>query len=168
MDIWAPYVDVRFQIWRAGLPAGRVNVFITGTPAPPGPGAEGTALGAIMFVSPGTPGNRIFVSVSGVRQLAMSAAWRGRSLREQPPAVIRTFDEHALARTLAHEIGHYLLRSKAHASVGLMRATFSADELMAGSLAPYGLTTGERLAVAGEFEIRTAQASPQARETSGR
>jgi hypothetical protein len=37
----------------------------------------------------------------------------------------------AMGRALAHELGHYLTASKAHAKKGLMRATRTASEFFA-------------------------------------
>jgi hypothetical protein len=44
-----------------------------------------------------------------------------------------------LGRAVAHEIGHYLLRTNTHAVSGLMRATINAREFAAISSRPFGL-----------------------------
>jgi hypothetical protein len=53
----------------------------------------------------------------------------------------------ALGRALSHELGHYLLRSKAHAPHGLMRATWPTDELFSIYRDGFTLTAQERAAV---------------------
>jgi len=44
-----------------------------------------------------------------------------------------------LGRAVAHEIGHYLLRTNTHAVSGLMRATIDAREFAATNSRPFGL-----------------------------
>jgi hypothetical protein len=53
----------------------------------------------------------------------------------------------ALGRALSHELGHYLLRSKAHAPHGLMRATWPTDELFSINRHGFQLTAEECAAV---------------------
>ena len=50
----------------------------------------------------------------------------------------------ALGRALAHELGHYLLQSKAHSSRGLMRSTWSSDDSFAFSRRGLELTVEQR------------------------
>jgi hypothetical protein len=45
----------------------------------------------------------------------------------------------ALGRAAAHELGHYLLASREHSSHGLMRARFSAAELIRDDAAAFQL-----------------------------
>jgi hypothetical protein len=53
----------------------------------------------------------------------------------------------ALGRALSHELGHYLLKSKAHTPRGLMRATLSAREFFAITRRGFELTAQQRDAV---------------------
>ena len=48
-----------------------------------------------------------------------------------------------LSRSAAHEIGHYLLRSGAHAPRGLMRERMTVEEIMDDAPALYRLLPGE-------------------------
>lgn len=48
-----------------------------------------------------------------------------------------------LGRVLAHEIGHYVLRSPQHAADGLMRSLQLADDLVAPSRQRLSLTPAE-------------------------
>jgi len=46
-----------------------------------------------------------------------------------PIAERETYLGRAMGRALAHELGHYLLASKAHTAAGLMRSTLPAETL---------------------------------------
>jgi hypothetical protein len=52
----------------------------------------------------------------------------------------------ALGRALAHELGHYLLQSKAHTPRGLMRPIWSSDDSFAASRIGFELTPEQRAA----------------------
>jgi len=56
--------------------------------------------------------------------------WLGRPIDTLPPALRQRFVTRALSRSTAHEIGHYLLRSSAHAVRGLMRERMTIEEIM--------------------------------------
>src|SRR4029453_1899411 len=49
----------------------------------------------------------------------------------------------ALGRVLAHELGHVLLATRSHQARGLMRPTFSGEELLTGVRERYGLSEPE-------------------------
>jgi hypothetical protein len=53
-----------------------------------------------------------------------------------------------LGRVLAHEIGHYVLRSPRHAVDGLMRSVQLADDLVAPSRHRFALTAPDRAKLA--------------------
>jgi len=52
-----------------------------------------------------------------------------------------------LGRTIAHEIGHLLLGTSAHASVGIMRAVWSAEALQRGEAAAWRFTPRDAAAM---------------------
>ena len=54
----------------------------------------------------------------------------------------------ALGRALAHELGHYLLRSNGHTRTGLMRAARPFEEFLGLSRARFGISEQERAGVA--------------------
>jgi hypothetical protein len=93
------------------------------------PAHDTTGLGWIDFVN-GEPQPAITVSVAAARQLLADGTWRGVPFSSLPKRASRTFVQRTLARAVAHEIGHYLLRSKTHDRQGLMRAVFTVDEIM--------------------------------------
>ena len=90
---------------------------------------ENTGLGWIGFVD-GEPQPTITVSFAAARRLAESGAWQGVSFSRLPPRALHLFYQRAVAAAAAHEVGHYLLRSRDHTRRGLMRAVFTVDEIM--------------------------------------
>ena len=81
------------------------------------------------------------------------AAGNAESLIHRTPSVHdTTMGEHeallgrALGRAFAHEAGHYLLNSKAHASNGLMRAAWPAEQFLSGDRQPFALDADEQSA----------------------
>jgi hypothetical protein len=131
-DIWRPHVDVAFS--RAGdirrtIEVDQLELVITDEILPRQPD-EASGLGWIQFVN-NQPSQRITVSMAAAEQLMASSSWSGTPLTTLPPSVRRQFVVRALGRTIAHEMGHYLMRSKEHGRRGLMRDHFTADEIMA-------------------------------------
>jgi hypothetical protein len=132
-DIWTPYVDIDFA--DSGTPNGtlyddEVWVVVVDHPralTPPGSGA----LGWIDFYSPGQPSDTVTVSTAVVAGLIKDGRWGGRPVRDLPRGVRERLAHQALSRGMAHEIGHNLLRSSAHAPSGLMRSRLSVADIMA-------------------------------------
>lgn len=106
-------------------------------------GPSGEALGWIAFVD-GVPEPAVTVSRRRAMRVVEGAQWMGRALRFQLPALQNQMVERALGRALAHEIGHYVLRSSAHTADGLMRATFRDADLLDGSTRRVSLTRAQR------------------------
>lgn len=131
--IWRPYVDVSFVRSTdpddaALLPRGALELVITAqTLAGQDPGS----LGWIAFTN-GRPAPKISVSITAARHLLEQSSWRDRPLMALPPSIRESFLEQAIGRSVAHEIGHYLLRSSAHTTHGLMRARLVSADLMDG------------------------------------
>jgi hypothetical protein len=92
---------------------------------------DSAGLGAIWFSENGTPGDSIALSFQAISVRIRQAGIGGRSIASWPPALADGAIGRALGRVLAHEIGHYLLASPAHAPSGLMRATFDGRQLAA-------------------------------------
>jgi hypothetical protein len=128
-DLWRPHVDVALASpdQAAGLPVDdTLDLLLTDRERP----RAGDGLGWIEFVN-GEPSRRISVSVTMAKTLADGGSWLGRPIAAWPAAVRETFMIRALGRGIAHEVGHYLLRSKTHTPRGLMREIFSVAEIMA-------------------------------------
>jgi hypothetical protein len=78
------------------------------------------------LLSFGPPAALAIVSIERVQELVYSA-----NASSAPPASLQASRLGvALGRAAAHEIGHYLLNSRAHADKGLMRASFDVRELL--------------------------------------
>jgi hypothetical protein len=73
-------------------------------------------------------------------------------IRRTPGVTDATIVQHeiligrALGRALSHELGHYLLKSKVHTPHGLMRATWTSDELFSNDRRGFELTAKQRAA----------------------
>jgi hypothetical protein len=103
----------------------------------------GLALGWIVF-SESTPEQQIYVSYSNVQQLMLESPGV-----VGPPDRMTVAERHlllarAMGRALAHEMGHYLLESKAHTLTGLMRARITATEFFGNDNRQFKLDTGQR------------------------
>jgi hypothetical protein len=130
-SIWKPYADITFadaaDVAKGGyddelhlVVSDRLQVDQSGAPA----------LGWISFVKPGQPLNVVTVSVASARALMARETWLGRRFEQLPGSIQQQFLERAVSWSIAHEIGHYLLRTSAHAAHGLMRAQLTASEIL--------------------------------------
>ena len=121
-EIWRPYADVTFDVTGRGVGSPRtLRVVITDRVSTL---SDGASLGWIEFVD-GQPSNVITVSTSAAMSLMKASRWGGL-----PKTVQRTFLVRAMARAVAHELGHYLLATRDHARRGLMRGALTADDIM--------------------------------------
>jgi hypothetical protein len=113
------------------LPTADVRLVVTldRTPTRPAP-RRSERLGAILFDHENAPATTLTIEVGAVEAIIARTGWGGRPFDQWPPAWRDTLVGRALGRVLAHEIGHYLLASRAHAADGLMRARFDGDELL--------------------------------------
>ena len=101
----------------------------------------GGALGWIMFTD-SRPEHSIHLSRACADDLVRATP----GLIDASFAAHETLVGRALGRALAHELGHYLLRSKAHSSSGLMRRFWNSDDSFGLSRAGLELTTDQRAA----------------------
>jgi hypothetical protein len=100
-----------------------------------GPSAHGAAawnpLGAVSFFAKGRPDRHISLFYDAAIDLIADARWPGEAaLRWIVPYQLDIVGR-VLGRALAHEIGHYLLRTPEHSGQGLMRAHQPIAEMMA-------------------------------------
>lgn len=104
-------------------------------------------VGWIAFDGAGAPEHTIHLSHDNASRLLNST-----SVYHDVPAVGQdVLLGRALGRALAHEMGHYLLRSKAHAQVGLMRRQLSLDDLFSESSASLWLDGCQRALIAEQW-----------------
>lgn len=126
--IWAPVVDVSASQPDVPTPAGlgdTLHVRISDRRLEESEGG----LAWIPFVN-GEPLNVLTVSLPAVQDLREHGQWNGRLFSALPPQASALFVQRAIGRAIAHEVGHYLLRSRAHERRGLMRAVFTVNEIM--------------------------------------
>jgi hypothetical protein len=130
-DIWRPYADIAFDLASAETASpGMLQLLITDRVSAVSTGAS---LGWIEFVD-GRPSNVINVSTTAAAALLKASRWAGL-----PKNVQRVFLERALARAIAHELGHYLLASRQHTAQGLMRGQLTPDDIMQPRRSSYRL-----------------------------
>ncbi len=123
----------------------------------PAPAGRHGALGWLNFAADG-PEPLIHLSRASAEEL----------LRGSPGLVDATITSHdafiarALGRAFAHEMGHYILRSKVHTPRGLMRAAWTASQAFAISRDGFTLTAEERVEAADNLrmELKRADSAP--------
>ena len=122
---------VRLTVVLADHPEGKVTI---------------NALGSIAFVD-GEPEPTIVMYPNAVALLVSLIKINNHLDQEWPFALRDLVHGRVLGRALAHEIGHYLLRSRDHSVVGLMRARQSALDLTRIDRDGFTLSPGDRLRV---------------------
>jgi hypothetical protein len=130
--IWKPYLDLEFDGGQDAISTpydDQVRVAIVDRPKP-GSSANAASLGWIDFSAPGKPSNTVTVSTAAITRLLADGRWGGRPIEDLPQTYRARLVKQALARAIAHELGHYLLRSSAHASNGLMRPRLTVFDMM--------------------------------------
>lgn len=134
------------------------------------PGAESLALGWITFDDSGAPARDIYVSYANADELLRSMKDLVATDR-MPRAEKETLLARAMGRALAHELGHYLLATKAHTSKGLMRARRTSSEFFSRERIRFDLDAGQRAMVMSRYApggvLAAAAASPSAPGPSG-
>ena len=101
-------------------------------------------LGAIQFASDGAPASAIVLNFNAVSRIATSAPFMGLHPALWPSGLRDEVVARALGRALAHELGHYLLRSPHHANTGLMRARQKGSALGDPNERPFALSESDR------------------------
>src|SRR5262245_39086087 len=101
-------------------------------------------LGWIVFDDPQTPEQEIYLSYENALTLLDKSDGVVGPTRAMPQLQREALLARALGRSLAHEIGHYLLASKVHTEKGLMMAVHSAFELFGIERVRFGLAPSER------------------------
>ena len=73
------------------------------------------------------------------RMMELISGARSDRQRAKPGPAPRDRSSDALGRVIAHEVGHFVLRSRDHASNGLMRKVQGADDLIAPDRSRFAL-----------------------------
>ena len=103
-------------------------------------------IGWIAFDAMDTPLAEIHLSYANALEL-MCSAYGVTQVNQMPIVQWRTFVSRALGRALAHEVGHYVLGSKAHTPRGLMKARQKAYDLFGPHRMVFDLSPADRAAV---------------------
>jgi len=107
-----------------------------------------TVLGWIVFSDGETPDHEIYLSYDNAKAYMAGARGDVGSIDRMPTAERELLLGRVMGRALAHEIGHYLLASKAHTPRGLMQATHTASDFFGFPLASFGIDARQREEVA--------------------
>ena len=102
-------------------------------------------LGWIEFAAD-TPLAEIHLSYANALEL-LCRAYGVSQVNQMPIVQWRTFVSRALGRALAHEVGHYVLGSRAHTPRGLMKARQKANDLFGPHRMVFDLSPVDRAAV---------------------
>src|SRR5262249_2971069 len=92
-----------------------------------------------------------------------------RPMLELPARVRQQVISQALARVIAHEVGHYLLRSSTHAPTGLMRGGLTVSDIIDRGTINTRLRPSEAERLRRRFApcvLDTSTASPSEERTS--
>lgn len=99
----------------------------------------------------GLPTNNVYVSHANAISF-MNNSRETVGLTDAMPTLQRhTYLARAMGRALAHEIGHFLLESRAHSEKGLMMASHSSSEFFSVERYAFGIGAAERRKVAARF-----------------
>jgi hypothetical protein len=140
-DIWAAYgVDIRIPNGDAANYDSAVRLAVT-LARPPDARSETGVLGSIVFTDD-VPEPTIVLYPSAASALVAAVGF-GRGGGPWPPGLKDPAVARVLGRALAHEVGHFLLRSKGHSTDGLMKARQDGLDLTAPDRRRFGLSPDE-------------------------
>ncbi len=111
------------------------------------------SLGRIHFRD-GDPLAEIELSLAGASRLTAHARLGDRPVASWPGAIGARLLPRVLGRGLAHEIGHFVLRSREHTASGLMAAGFTPDAAAWGDVSRFRLSKASALAVTHSCDAR--------------
>jgi len=150
-DLWRPHVEITFagandvrRFTRPTLDLVLSDKTLSGRD-------NDNGLGWIEFVN-GKASRTVTISVAAARGMLKVTKWSGRPLDGQPAQVQDLFLTRALGRAIAHEVGHYLLNSKAHPPTGLMREQMTIGDIMLNQRPKDLFDAGELARLRGRLE----------------
>ena len=103
----------------------------------------GGTLASIRFDETGTPAPVITLYLAALVVMIDRANVPGAGGDSAPALLRNRAIGRAVGRVLAHEVGHYLLRSRWHAQSGLMRAGHTTTDLVGPERAPFALSRAD-------------------------
>jgi hypothetical protein len=80
---------------------------------------------------------------NAIEKLVSTATLYDHENRQWPTSFCHLIIGRVLGRALAHEIGHFLLRTRQHSAVGLMRSDLASADLVSPSRRPFTLSAGD-------------------------
>ena len=104
---------------------------------------------------PDEPDQEIHVSRSNGMKLLRDSAGLDRSVDRMPLAEVNLLLGRMLGRALAHELGHFLLRSRTHTTAGLMRSGRAVREFLAPGRRGFEVDAAQRSAVVARIRQMT-------------
>ena len=120
---------------------------------------ERLPLGWIVFDDATLPAQEIYLSYANAQQMMEESRGVIGSVDQMPTLEREWLAARAMGRALAHELGHYLLASKAHTARGLMKASKSATELFSTYTGAFRIDPAQRRSVASRLNGDTMVAS---------
>jgi hypothetical protein len=140
-SIWAAYgVDVRATGPGESGRADAIRLAVVRADRPYESATQ--ALGSIRFVGD-VPEPTITIYPHAIAALVSTLRISGHLDCEWPIALRNAILGRVLGRALAHEIGHFLLRSRTHSQTGLMQSMQVLPDLVALDRRPFTLSAGE-------------------------
>lgn len=110
------------------------------------PRGAGSPMGWVNFVGD-EPDGDIHISHANAERLVLTIGGVGGSVRRVTPVERFLLLGRTLGRALAHEIGHYLLKSKEHSTNGLMQGRRTIQEFIAAGRKGFEVDTAQREAI---------------------
>jgi hypothetical protein len=110
------------------------------------PRGAASPIGWVNFVDD-EPDGDINISHANAERFVLSVGGIGGSARRMTPAERFLLVGRTLGRALAHEIGHYLLKSKAHTTNGLMKGRRTVQEFIDAGRHGFEIDTAQREAI---------------------
>jgi hypothetical protein len=141
-QIWAPYgVEVSGQEPSSGGLSGNESTVLRVQIAAPQRDSMplSSPFGSLRFVA-GIPEPTVLLHYDALTRSAADVAFGGVRDWQRPPALRDRVLGRITGRVIAHEIGHFVLRSPRHASHGLMQSSHYITELMSWDRGLFALT----------------------------
>jgi hypothetical protein len=114
-----------------------------------------TPIGWVGFHRPDDPDQEIHVSTANGMKLLRQAAEPGRPIESMPRTAVENLLGRMMGRALAHELGHFLLRSRAHTRTGLMRGERTVREFILLGRRGYHVDPAQRSAIVARIREMT-------------
>jgi hypothetical protein len=142
-QIWAPYgITIDEDVTHLDEGASALVLVVFDLNHLTGEGEHG--LGTIRFATDGIPDSTVTLYYGALIRLVTGSQPIATDARQWPAALRDQIIARALGRALAHELGHFVLRSPHHAPSGLMRARQHASALADPSRKAFVLTDVDR------------------------